>query len=316
MELQKFEEKIDLKVLNQLKSDYEKLIVTRSNLKEVDEARKKLKRIRLEIQGVTKANKAIIKDMLDKNQKKEEDYLLLIEPIEERLNAEQKVIEAEIEKEKQEAEAKRQRIENELKLIREKVSNAPLLVYVNILEGYKTLELPAILVGTGREEEWNYELERLKQLCDERIEYLHLKAKQQKEEEDRIKAEKEKKIAEEAAAKKKLDEEALKVANAMFDDEPNPELVKEDNAEEKDIEHVEVEETRSEFRGSSRTANPFVRNIEQPSSGPKENIKKESVLEYMGYRIVFDAKMDEELFNECADAIRVILDSHATDLDF
>lgn len=291
-QLQKFEEKVDLQLLNQLKSDYEKLVVTRTNLKEVDEARKKLKRIRLDIQAVTKANKATLKEMLDKNQKKEDEYLSLIEPIENRLNSEQKAIEAEIEREKQEAEARRQRIENEFNLLREKMIYAPTMVYVNVLKGYMELGLPKILEGTGREEEWYEEYNKLKRICEERIEYLNFK------EAERIK---------EPEQKAKLEVQVKEHEEVKNSISPAAKLETENKVV--DIQKEEIPVSREIPQEKLET--PIAT---RPAFGRLE--PQNHRMEYMGYVILFDIKMSEELFNQCADSIRMVLDANAPEIEF
>lgn len=104
-----------------LASDYQNMIVTRSNLKEANEARLVLYRKRIEIQNVAKANRKIIKDFLKNNNDAIETELIeTIEPTELALESKIKSVKDAIaEEERLEAEriAKHQ---NYLNLLRSK----------------------------------------------------------------------------------------------------------------------------------------------------------------------------------------------------
>ena len=87
--------------LQELRNDYEKLVVTPQTLGDADKARLKLKNKRLEIQRQQKANNQVLKEIKKDNDDRADRLVGIIEPVEIRLSNEIEAIKAE-EKRKEE----------------------------------------------------------------------------------------------------------------------------------------------------------------------------------------------------------------------
>jgi len=112
--------------LKKLADDYKGLIVTRENLKESNDARLKLRRVRLDIQKVEKENKDTLNNFKKVNSEKAENLIGIVKPTEDRLDADISRIEEEMKRKEEEARQKELlRIQGHKKAILEIESKMP-----------------------------------------------------------------------------------------------------------------------------------------------------------------------------------------------
>lgn len=181
-ELEKFKPIVaDEKELNQLKSDYEKLVVTEANLADADNARLKLKNKRLDIQRMEKSNDELLKKLRKDNSGKAEKLIEIIKPTEDRLDADIKAVKEAIETKKQEAIKKEQeRIKKHKDGILLIQTQTAKLALSDDVEGMRA-NIKGIKEVLGTFEEFEEEARQALELyeisANQRIEFLEMKAK-------------------------------------------------------------------------------------------------------------------------------------------
>lgn len=185
-ELEKFKPIVaDEAELQQLKNDYEKLVVTEKNLEDAAKAGLKLKNKRLEIQRMETANDDLLKKLRKDNSSRADKLVAIIEPVEKRLYAEIKNIKEEQERKRIEAENKeKERIKKHKDAIQLlHVQTAKLALSTDIAEMKANIEGLKSIAGTF--EEFEAEFQEAATLytasATQRIELLQLKAKQEED---------------------------------------------------------------------------------------------------------------------------------------
>lgn len=191
----------DEKELNQLREDYEKLVVTEANLKDADKARLKLKNVRLDIQRQEKANNEVLKQIKKDNEDKAEKLIGIIHPIEKRLDAEITALE---EAKKRKAEEDRLKEQNRVQGHRNRITgiaqSTARLALANNIEDIR-VKVSEIEAMSGTFEEFEVE-------ADEAIQLFKMSAGNRLEQLQRIEAEKK---ALEAQQKLELEEKKEEV---------------------------------------------------------------------------------------------------------
>lgn len=200
--------------LQQFVADYKELVVTKENLKESDEKRLVLYRKRIEIQRIAKANKDALNKAKKINDQREEELVAVIKPVEDDILAKVQAIEN-IEK---------NRIENHKIAINGVTRRITTVVSMSDLNALVNLETDFEAWFKDYDaEEFTLELTEAANGLRNAIANTKIAIQARLDSEAKLREE-------EAAAKKKLEQEALKVANTLFDDVPEQELVAKDES--------------------------------------------------------------------------------------
>lgn len=266
MELQKYD--ADKAALEQLASDYRNLVVTRENLKDADKARLTLKNARLSIQKVEKKNNDIINDLKKRNKSEADLFIQLVEPIEIRIENDIKGIEAEIEMEKRKEEQRVANLRLVIATIEQQTLSAATHQVISVLESWGSKNVPENMQEFT--DEWIQKDAVLKQVCADRIEFLKLKEKEQREAKER---------------------EATRI-----DQIAKQEVETTVNSAAQNLKSV------VETRVQINALKPEI------SKSMGVDTKPAHKLVHLGYWIQFDPSMSVDIFTKCANAIREVLD--------
>lgn len=200
--------------LQKFVADYKELVVTKENLKESDEKRLVLYRKRIEIQRIAKANKDALNKAKKINDQREEELVAVIKPVEDDILAKVQAIEN-IEK---------NRIENHKTAINGVTRRITTVVSMSDLNSLVKLETDfEAWFKDYNAEEFALELAEAANGLRNAIANTKIAIQARLDSEAKLREE-------EAAAKKKLEQEALKVANTLFDDVPEQELAAKDES--------------------------------------------------------------------------------------
>jgi len=293
LELKKYDSEITK--MEELVNDYKDLIVTRENVKEADKARLALKNWRLSVQRIEKDNNEIIKELSKLNKERAADFLKTI-PIEDRLQADIKKIEAEIENERI---AEQRRVDNcksNIDDVYNKITIAATCNDVKLLKSFLELEMPQDIAEF--EKEWLDAKNQLTSVVNQRLDYLALVAAEEKRKEE----ERQREVVE---ANKKQQPDIILTGNSKIE----PVVKPAENSNHNEIGHFQGTVHRGPFNipGSYDTAPK--KPIEEVLNNKMPTLSVMANFFYGQYKFHIDPSLNEATIAEIKSKIENILDN-------
>jgi hypothetical protein len=282
--------------LQQFVVDYKGLVVTKENLKESNEKRLVLYRKRMEIQRVAKSNKDALNKAKKINDQREEELVGVIKPVEDDIQNKVQAIE---------------NVEKERVATHKKFVDG---VRDRIMSVVTTTSLEVLAKTEADFEAWiaGYDAEEFKAELDSNAVALRAAIASTKANLQAIADAEAKKIADEAEAKKKLEQDALKVGNSLFDDEPEQELVAKDKSgllEASGLDKVlDIKIEKPTSQNSSHSGSFGVPQPSPPTTPAPQTVTLNHYDE--GYGFYIDPSLSPKSIKEISDAISLAISNN------